>query len=117
MSEWLESVTVEARGQETVVIAGKVVIVTGASKGIGRATARLFAQHGAKVALAAGSTHLLNALADELPGALAVTVDMRDLEVIGRMVDAVKDRYGRIDVLVNNAGLLPILRRSLVVRL
>ena len=85
-------------------INGKVAIVTGASGGIGLATARLFAQHGAKVALAARSAEKLNQLATELPDSLAVPTDMRDAAAITQMVDAVQQHYGHVDILINNAG-------------
>src|SRR5262249_39043250 len=85
-------------------IQGRVAIVTGASGGIGLATARLFAQHGAKVALVARSTDKLNALAGKLPNSLAITADMRHAKAIRMMIEAVQRHYGRIDILVNNAG-------------
>jgi NADP-dependent 3-hydroxy acid dehydrogenase YdfG len=79
---------------------GKVVLVTGASEGIGAATARLLTARGAKVALAARSIDKLNELAGELDESFAVAVDMTQPESITAMVE----HYGRIDVLVNNAG-------------
>jgi NAD(P)-dependent dehydrogenase (short-subunit alcohol dehydrogenase family) len=85
-------------------IRGAVVIVTGASMGLGEATARLLAKQGAKVALAARSRETLEALAAELPEACAVPVDIRDHEAVSGMVAAVYERYGRIDALINNAG-------------
>jgi NADP-dependent 3-hydroxy acid dehydrogenase YdfG len=85
-------------------ISGKVAIVTGASSGIGAATARMAAERGAKVVLAARRTDRINALAAELPDALAVTTDMRDPGQIARLIAAALDRFGRIDILVNNAG-------------
>jgi short-subunit dehydrogenase len=85
-------------------IQGRVVIVTGASAGIGLATARLFAQQGAKVALAARSADVLEQIAAELPDALVMPTDMRDGAAVARMVSAVQQHYGRIDVLINNAG-------------
>jgi NADP-dependent 3-hydroxy acid dehydrogenase YdfG len=83
---------------------GAVMIVTGASSGIGAATARLSATHGALVVLAARRAERLRALAAELPGSMAVQTDMRDPEAIRRLVEATMDRHRRIDVLVNNAG-------------
>jgi NADP-dependent 3-hydroxy acid dehydrogenase YdfG len=83
---------------------GAVVIVTGASSGIGAATARLAAARGAKVVLAARRVDRLKELADELPGALAVPTDLRDPAQIDSLVDTTLDRFGRVDVLVNNAG-------------
>ena len=89
-------------------ISGKVVIITGASAGIGQAAARSFAGAGAKVALVARSAEKLTALAEELHqqghAALAVTADMRDPAAIRQMVEQVYQHFGRIDILVNNAG-------------
>jgi short-subunit dehydrogenase len=89
-------------------IAGKVCIITGASEGIGLATARCFAAKGAKVVLAARSTDKLTALAEELTGqdqeALPIPTDMRDPVAVGQLIDQTYKHYGRIDVLINNAG-------------
>jgi NADP-dependent 3-hydroxy acid dehydrogenase YdfG len=85
-------------------IAGKIVLLTGASEGIGLATARLLADQGAKVALVARSAARLEQLASLLPDALAVPIDMRDETAVQAMVKQVYEHYGRIDVLVNNAG-------------
>ena len=85
-------------------IDGAVMIVTGASSGIGAATARLAAHEGAVVVLAARREERLRALEAELPGSLAVPTDMRDSNAIIRLVQTTVDRFGRIDVLVNNAG-------------
>jgi NADP-dependent 3-hydroxy acid dehydrogenase YdfG len=85
-------------------IENSVVVITGASSGIGEATARLLSQRKGLLALAARSMNKLEALARELPGAFAVAVDMTDPASIQRMVAAVRKRFGRIDVLVNNAG-------------
>ena len=82
----------------------KVVIVTGASSGIGEATARLLADQGARVALAARSVGKLESFAKELPGSLVAPVDMTDEASIKRMVADVAAHYGRVDVLINNAG-------------
>ncbi len=83
---------------------GKVVLITGASEGIGAATARLLAARGAKVAVAARSIDKLNEIAAELGDSFAVQVDMTQPASITAMVEAVVENYGRIDVLVNNAG-------------
>jgi NADP-dependent 3-hydroxy acid dehydrogenase YdfG len=82
----------------------KVVIITGASEGLGAATARVFAAHGARVALVARSAERLSQLAAELPGSLAVPTDMRDAPAVAHMAAAVHAHYGRVDLLVNNAG-------------
>jgi NAD(P)-dependent dehydrogenase (short-subunit alcohol dehydrogenase family) len=85
-------------------LTGKVVLVTGASYGIGEGLARSLAAAGAEVAVAARSRDPLDALAREL-GGLSVPMDVSDVGSIRGGVDRVVQRYGRIDVLVNNAGL------------
>ncbi len=85
-------------------IPGTVAIITGASSGIGLATAQLFAQHGARIALASRSAATLTRLAGELADSFAIPTDMRDAASIRHMVEAVREHYGRIDLLINNAG-------------
>ena len=85
-------------------LAGKVVIVTGASSGIGASTARLLHAEGAYPVLAARRADRLAALAEELDGALAVPADVTDPAQVRDLVAAVLDRHQRIDALVNNAG-------------
>jgi NADP-dependent 3-hydroxy acid dehydrogenase YdfG len=81
-----------------------VCIVTGASSGIGAATARQLAGLGARVVLAARRTDRLEALARELPGAVAVTTDVTVDGEFEHLVAETVDRFGGVDVLVNNAG-------------
>jgi short-subunit dehydrogenase len=85
-------------------LVGAVTIVTGASSGIGAATARLAAARGANVVLAARRVARITELAEELPGALAVPTDLRDPAQMVRLVGTTLDWYGRVDILVNNAG-------------
>jgi NAD(P)-dependent dehydrogenase (short-subunit alcohol dehydrogenase family) len=85
-------------------LAGRVVIVTGASSGIGEATARLLHHAGARPVLAARRADRLTALSDELAGALAVPTDVTDPAQVQALVDATVARHGRVDGLVNNAG-------------
>lgn len=85
-------------------INGRVVVITGASSGIGEATARLVHAHGAHVVLAARRADRLAALEQELPGALGVTADVTRADDREAIVSATTERFGRIDVLVNNAG-------------
>ncbi len=85
-------------------LAGKTVIVTGASSGMGASTARLLHAAGAYPVLAARRADRLAALSDELGGALAVPTDVTDPAQVGELVSETLDRHQRIDGLVNNAG-------------
>jgi NAD(P)-dependent dehydrogenase (short-subunit alcohol dehydrogenase family) len=85
-------------------LAGKTVIVTGASSGIGASTARLLHAAGAHPVLAARRADRLAALSGELGGALAVPTDVLDAGQVRDLVAATLDRHQRIDGLVNNAG-------------
>ncbi|MFB8760674.1 SDR family oxidoreductase [Streptomyces nigra] len=90
----------------------KVVLITGASSGIGEATARHLAAAGHQVMAGARRTDRLTALADDVRAA-GGALDHRALDVTRRdsvqsFVEAALDRYGRIDVLVNNAGVMPL---------
>ena len=89
---------------------GKVVAVTGASSGIGEATALAFARAGASVALAARRTERIEALAARIAGdggeAIAITADVGDESQANAFVRGAHERFGRLDVLVNNAGVM-----------
>ncbi|HUR95607.1 MAG TPA: SDR family oxidoreductase [Gemmatimonadales bacterium] len=92
-------------------IFGKVVVITGASSGLGEATARHLCRQGAVVVLGARRLGRLKDLAEELTRgggtALAVAADVTDREQVRRLVGAAVEGHGRIDVLINNAGLMP----------
>lgn len=91
----------------------KVVMITGASRGIGAAAARVFAADGWRVALLARTGHEINALAGELPGAMAVACDVGHWSAMQAAVQTVIARMGRIDALIGNAGVIePISRLS-----
>ncbi|MET0909028.1 MAG: SDR family oxidoreductase [Ilumatobacteraceae bacterium] len=84
---------------------GKVAIVTGASSGLGARFARVLHGVGAQVVLAARRADRLESLAKELDGALVVPADLSDADDRARLVTTTVDELGRIDVLVNNAGI------------
>ncbi|SFJ52577.1 SDR family oxidoreductase [Celeribacter neptunius] len=86
---------------------GKTVFITGASRGIGAASARLFAAEGANVALIARGAEAITTLASEIGDkALAVPCDISSYEAIDAAASAVEARFGQIDILINNAGVI-----------
>jgi NAD(P)-dependent dehydrogenase (short-subunit alcohol dehydrogenase family) len=91
-------------GVDAMDLTGSIVIVTGASSGIGAATARLLHEAGGHPVLAARRADRIEALGQELGGALAVPTDVTDAAAIRHLAGTVLDRHGRIDGLVNNAG-------------
>jgi short-subunit dehydrogenase len=86
-------------------MSGRTVIVTGASSGIGEATARAFGRAGDRVVLVARRVDRLNQLAADLPESLVVAADLTRADDVARVAGSARARYGAIDVLVNNAGL------------
>ena len=92
-------------------IKDKIVVVTGASSGLGEATARLLSAQGATVVLGARRADRLQSLAKDLESrggkALALTTDVTRREQVKALVDSAVQTYGRIDVMINNAGLMP----------
>ena len=103
---------------ETKSLAGKVAIVTGGTRGIGLAIARALAEDGASVVVSGRDAARLDAAVKELESlgapVLGVPADAAKREDADRLVEATRERFGRIDVLVNNAG---ITRDQLLVRM
>ncbi|MGG4218614.1 SDR family oxidoreductase [Paenibacillus jamilae] len=93
-------------------IKGKVVAITGASSGIGEATARLLAQHGVHVVLGARRTERLEVLTSEIrsKGGSAdyMQLDVTQKEQMEAFIKYAEKRFGRVDVIVNNAGVMPL---------
>lgn len=88
-------------------LTGKLVIITGASRGIGEASARLFADAGARVALLARSGDAIGAIAEDIgDAALALPCDVADYAAVEGAVAAAEDRFGPTAVLINNAGVV-----------
>lgn len=85
-------------------VAGKAVLITGGGSGVGQAAAKLFAQAGANVAIAGRDEAKLKAAATGIPGVFVKACDVADPKAVADLVKAVTAQFGRIDVLVNNAG-------------
>ena len=96
-------------------LTNKTVVITGASKGIGAATARYFSRHGAKVVLAARSVGKIAQLADEIAEsgglASAYPCDVGNHQAVAGLMQYAQDTYGSVDILVNNAGLIDPISR------
>jgi NAD(P)-dependent dehydrogenase (short-subunit alcohol dehydrogenase family) len=88
-------------------LSGKVVAVTGAARGIGRATVETLADAGAVVAIGDVDAALANAVASEIGDVRAYSVDVSDESAFAQFLDAVEQDLGPLDVLVNNAGIMP----------
>src|SRR5687767_6788127 len=84
---------------------GKVALVTGAASGLGAESARRLAREGAKVVLTDLAEDLGEQVAGEIPGAIFMTQDVTDEARWTEVVDATLERFGKIDVLVNSAGI------------
>ena len=99
-------------------IQDKVIVITGASSGLGEAAARLLSAQGASVVLGARRADRIQSLANELSAkgdkAVVKTTDVTDRAQVKALVDAAVQAYGRVDVMINNAGLMP---QSLLERL
>ncbi|HSX64147.1 MAG TPA: SDR family oxidoreductase [Pseudoxanthomonas sp.] len=93
-------------------IEGKVVAITGASSGIGEATARWLAQRGARVVLGARRIDRLQKLAQEIDGAGGTaryrSLDVTRLDDVKAFVEFAREQFGRVDVIINNAGVMPL---------
>ena len=93
-------------------IKNKIIVITGASSGMGEATARELAAQGAKVVLGARRADRLDAIVKDIINAggqaVAVVTDVTKLEDVRKLVDTAKKTYGRVDVIFNNAGLMPL---------
>lgn len=90
----------------------KVIVITGASSGIGEATAKLLAQNGAKVVLGARRIDKLEKLVKEIHAsggtAECKAIDVTDRDDVKAFVEFAKDKFGRVDVIFNNAGVMPL---------
>jgi NAD(P)-dependent dehydrogenase (short-subunit alcohol dehydrogenase family) len=89
---------------------GKVAIITGATSGMGRASAKLFAQEGAKVVVTGRNEERAKAIVDDIKAegneAIYVIADMSNLDDVKKIFDATMEEYGTVDILFNNAGML-----------
>ena len=97
-------------------IQGKVVVITGASSGIGESTARLLAARGARVVLGARRLNRIDAVAKEISAAggnaIGLATDVTKRAEVESLIQGAVEGFGRVDVLINNAGIMPIAPKS-----
>lgn len=88
----------------------KVIIITGASSGIGKATTELLAKQGVKLVIAARRKERLDEIKDSMPDACISTIraDVTNFEDVQAIIDYTVDKFGRVDVMYNNAGVMPV---------
>src|SRR5258708_29693630 len=93
-------------------IRGKVVVITGASSGIGESTAKLLAEQGAKVVLGARRSHRIDAVVREISAsggkAIGLATGVTKRAEVERLIQGAVEGFGRVDVFINNAGMMPI---------
>jgi NAD(P)-dependent dehydrogenase (short-subunit alcohol dehydrogenase family) len=97
-------------GSKSVKLEGRVALITGASRGIGRAIAELFAEEGASVIITAKDRARLKKTASEI-GVFALDADIRQERQVREVVKKTIARFGRLDILVNNAGVFPRIKK------
>ncbi len=85
----------------------KIVIITGAGSGIGAASAKLFAEHGATVVVSDINIENAKKVASEIPDAIAIQTNVAHIEDVAKLIDSTVEKYGRLDIMVNNAGIGP----------
>ncbi|KAK7263432.1 hypothetical protein RJT34_31022 [Clitoria ternatea] len=93
---------------------GKVAIITGGASGLGAATARLFSKHGAHILIADIQDNLGNSVANELESAIFVHCDVRIEEDIENAVNIAVSKFGKLDIMVNNAGIIDEVKTSIL---
>ncbi|WP_371504303.1 SDR family NAD(P)-dependent oxidoreductase [Nitrosopumilus adriaticus] len=92
-------------------LSGKVAIVTGGSRGIGFATAKILSENGATVVITAKNQERLEKASSDIPNSIGIVADIRNKEDVKNTVDKTVEKFGKIDILVNNAGIFPKIKK------
>lgn len=92
-------------------LSGKVAIVTGGSRGIGYATAKVLSENGANVTITGKDQERLEKATSEIPNSLAIVADIRKTDDMKNAVKKTVEQFGRLDILVNNAGIFPRIKK------
>jgi dihydroanticapsin dehydrogenase len=92
-------------------LAGKVAIITGGSRGIGFEIAKTFSQNGATVIITSKNSQQLQNAADKLANTISISADIRKEEEVKNVVEKTIERFGNLDILINNAGIFPKIKQ------
>lgn len=92
-------------------LSGKVALVTGGSRGIGFATAKILAENGATVIITSKNQERLEKATSEIPNSIGIVADIRNKEEVKNVVNKTIEKFGKIDILVNNAGIFPKIKQ------
>jgi dihydroanticapsin dehydrogenase len=90
---------------------GKIALVTGGSRGIGLATAKILSENGATVVITAKNSERLEKAASEISNAIGIPADIRNSNDVKNVVNKIIEKFGRVDILVNNAGIFPQIKK------
>ena len=97
--------------QELMKLSEKVALVTGGSRGIGLASAKILAQNGAKVVITAKNSEKLQQATLDIPNCIGIAADIRNKEDVKKVVKNTIKKFGKLDILVNNAGIFPKIKQ------
>ncbi|WP_148679992.1 SDR family NAD(P)-dependent oxidoreductase [Nitrosopumilus maritimus] len=92
-------------------LSGKVALVTGGSRGIGFATAKVLSENGANVAITGKVQERLEKVSSEISNSFAIVADVRKTEDVKNAIKKIVEKFGRLDILVNNAGVFPKIKK------
>ncbi|NNM02420.1 MAG: SDR family oxidoreductase [Nitrosopumilus sp.] len=92
-------------------LSGKIALVTGGSRGIGFATAKILAENGATVIITSKNQERLEKASSEIPNSIGIVADIRNKEEVKNVVNKIIEKFGKIDILVNNAGIFPKIKQ------
>ena len=92
-------------------LSGKVALVTGGSRGIGFATAKILSENGATVIITAKNQERLEKSISKIPNSIGIAADIRNSNDVKNVVNKTIEKFGRLDILVNNAGIFPKIKK------
>lgn len=92
-------------------LSGKVALVTGGSRGIGFATAKILSENGATIVITAKNQERLEKSASEIPNAVGIVADIRNSNDVKNVINKIVEKFGKLDILVNNAGIFPKIKQ------